>query len=126
MIDITRQVVYWRDSAREDWDVPQDLIGRGRVRHALFFAHLALEKVLKAHVCRHTNDLAPRMHNLVRLVEIAGIRPSQAYMDVLAEMNAFNLEGRYPDLLTPPPSLIEAQGYLTRTQEVLEWLLSLL
>lgn len=126
MIDITRQVAYWRDSAREDWDVAQDLIGRGRVRHALFFAHLALEKVLKAHVCRHTNDLAPRMHNLVRLVEIAGIRPSQAYMDVLAEMNAFNLEGRYPDLLTPPPSLIEAQGYLTRTQEVLEWLLSLL
>jgi HEPN domain-containing protein len=90
----------------------------------LFFAHLALEKALKAHVCRHTNDLAPRLHNLVRLAEISDVRPSQDYEDVLAEMNAFNLEGRYPDMLMPPPSLPEARDYLTRTEEVFQWLLS--
>ena len=102
----------------------QDLIAQGRVRHALFFAHLALEKALKAHVCRQTNDLAPRMYNLIRLAEIGDVRPSQDYEDVLAEMNAFNLEGRYPDMLMPPPSLAEANEYLTRAEEVLQWLLS--
>ncbi len=85
MIDVARQVAYWRDGAREDWAVAQDLIGQGRVRHALFLAHLALEKVLKAHVCLHTDDLAPRMHNLVRLAEIADLHPGQTYLDVLAE-----------------------------------------
>ena len=124
MIDIARQVAYWRDGAREDWAVAQELIAQGRIRHALFFAHLALEKVLKAQVCRQTNDLAPRMHNLIRLSEIGDVRPSQAYMDVLAEMNAFNLEGRYPDMLMPPPSLVETQDYLRRVEEVLQWLLS--
>lgn len=123
MIDIVRQVAYWRDGAREDWAVAQDLIAQGRVRHALFFAHLALEKALKAHVCRQTNDLAPRMHNLVRLAETGVVPLSQDYEDVLAEMNAFNLEGRYPDLLMPPPSLAEAQAYLERAEEVLVWLL---
>ena len=124
MIDIAQQVAYWRDGAREDWDVAQDLIAQGRVRHAMFFAHLALEKVLKAHICRQTNDLAPRLHNLIRLAEIGDVRPSQKYLDVLAEMNAFNLEGRYPDLLMPPPSLAEARDYLTRAEEVMQWLLS--
>ena len=124
MIDIAQQVAYWRDGAREDWDVAQDLIAQGRVRHAMFFAHLALEKVLKAHICRQTNDLAPRLHNLIRLAEIGDVRPSQKYLDVLAEMNAFNLEGRYTDLLMPPPSLAEARDYLTRAEEVMQWLLS--
>jgi HEPN domain-containing protein len=124
VIDIARQVAYWRDGAREDWAVAQDLIAQGRTRHALFFAHLALEKALKAHVCRQTNDLAPRMHNLIRLAEIGAVGMSQAHEDVLAEMNAFNLEGRYPDMLMPPPSLPEARDYLTRAEEVLQWLLS--
>jgi HEPN domain-containing protein len=126
VIDIARQVIYWRDGAREDWVVAQDLMAQGRVRHALFFAHLALEKALKAHVCRRTDDLAPRMHNLIRLAEIGAVRPSQDYENVLAEMNAFNLEGRYPDMLMPPPSLTEAHDYLIRAEEVLQWLLSLL
>ena len=102
----------------------QDLMAQGRVRHALFFAHLALEKALKAHVCRQTNDLAPRLHNLIRLAEIGVVQLSQDYEDVLAEMNAFNLEGRYPDMLMPPPSLAETQDYLRRSEEVLQWLLS--
>ena len=70
MIDIAQQVVFWCAGAREDWAVAQDLIAQGRVRHALFFAHLALEKALKAHVRHQTNNLAPRMHNLIRLSEI--------------------------------------------------------
>jgi HEPN domain-containing protein len=124
VIDIAQQVAYWREGAREDWVVAQDLIAQGRVRHALFFAHLALEKALKAHACRQTNDLAPRLHNLIRLAEIGNVRPSQDHEDVLAEMNAFNLEGRYPDMLMPPPNLTEARNYLTRAEEVLQWLLS--
>jgi hypothetical protein len=34
-------------------------VARGRTRHGLFFAHLALEKTLKAHVCRATNENWP-------------------------------------------------------------------
>ncbi|MEW5801581.1 MAG: hypothetical protein AB1847_05675 [bacterium] len=37
----------------------RELIEHGRSRHGLFFAHLALEKVIKAHICRHTQEPAP-------------------------------------------------------------------
>jgi HEPN domain-containing protein len=125
MIDIGKQIAYWLNSAREDWDAAQELVSRRRVRHGLFFAHLALEKALKAQVCRHTRDLAPRIHNLVRLAELAELQMTSERIDVLAEMNAFNLEGRYPDALAPTPTPREARAYLDRADEVFQWLMNL-
>ncbi|MBI4759519.1 MAG: HEPN domain-containing protein [Chloroflexi bacterium] len=124
MIDIAKQIAYWQNGAAEDWEVAHELIKGGRVSHGLFFAHLTLEKLLKAHVCRHTQDLAPRLHNLVRLAELAALTLTQAQIDILAEMNAFNIEGRYPDLLMPPPSLDEVKDCLRRAEEVYQWLMS--
>jgi HEPN domain-containing protein len=124
MIDIEKQVAYWLSGASEDWQVATELIRRKRLRHGLFFAHLALEKALKAHVCRQTQDLAPRIHNLVRLAEIAQLQLDDKQIDVLAEMNAFNLEGRYPEMLTPEPTIEEARRYIRRAKEVYTWLMS--
>jgi len=69
MVDIEKQIAFWRGSAEEDWDVARQLVANERTRHGLFFAHLALEKILKAIVCKHSQDLAPKLHNLSRLSE---------------------------------------------------------
>ncbi len=123
MIDINKQIEFWRKSATEDWEVASDLINKNRVRHGLFFAHLALEKALKAHVCTVTQDLAPRLHNLVRLCEIADLSLNSGQLDVLAEMNAFNIEGRYPDTLSPPPNKKQALEYIAKSKKVFQWLI---
>ena len=123
MVDIDKQVAHWRDGSQEDMEVARELITHGRTRHGLFFAHLSLEKALKAHICRQTRELAPRVHNLVRLVEQAALKPDQKQMDILAEMNAFNVEGRYPETLGLPPTPAEAQSYLSRADEVFQWLI---
>lgn len=86
---------------------------------------MALEKMLKAHVCRKTGELAPRIHNFVRLAEIAGLRLSDSQIDLLADVNEFNIEGRYPELLMPSPTQAEADGYMARIAEVLQCLNSL-
>ena len=116
MIDIDKQIAYWREGANEDMEVAQDLVARGRTRQGLFLAHLALEKVLKAHGCRQTRDLAPKIHSLVRLAKLALIELTNEHLDTLAEMNAFNVEGRYPETLVPAPTSAEAQGYLGRAE----------
>ncbi|MBW1995277.1 MAG: HEPN domain-containing protein [Deltaproteobacteria bacterium] len=108
MIDINKQIEFWCEAAKEDWEVASDLVDRNRVRHGLFFAHLALEKALKAHVCLVTQDLAPRLHNLIRLSEIAELSLNPDQLDVLAEMHAFNIDGRYPDTLSPTPEKKQA------------------
>jgi len=124
MVDIAKQIVFWRDSAKEDWAVAQQLVDTGRIRHGLFFAHLTLEKILKSLVCKHSQDLAPRIHNLSRLSEIAGIALLNEDVDILAEMNAFHIEGRYPESLTAPPTKEEALNYLARAEKVYQWLMN--
>ena len=51
MIDAEKQIVYWRKGAEEDIAVARELLEKKRIRHGLFFVHLSLEKMLKAHFC---------------------------------------------------------------------------
>ena len=125
MVDIEKQVTFWRSSAKEDWDVAHQLVENERTRHGLFFAHLALEKILKAIICEHSQDLAPKLHNLSRLSELAGLTIDIEKMEVLAEMNAFQIEGRYPESLTKPPTIAETSKYMTKAEKVFQWLMSL-
>ncbi|MHC4772116.1 MAG: HEPN domain-containing protein [Planctomycetota bacterium] len=122
MVDIHKQISYWRSGAEEDVIVAAELIGNKRYRHGLFFAHLALEKILKAHICKKKNELAPRIHNLVRLSEVAAIELDEDILDHLADMNEFNLEGRYPIQYIDTASNPEANSYLNKTKEVIQWL----
>jgi HEPN domain-containing protein len=124
MVDIAKQIVFWKDSAKEDWAVARQLVDNGHIRHGLFFAHLTLEKILKALICKHSQDLAPRLHNLSRLSEMTGIALETEYVDILAEMNAFHIEGRYPESLTTPPMKEEALIYITRAEKVYQWLMN--
>jgi len=123
MMDISRQIQYWRSGASEDWDVAVELINSGRTRHGLFFAHLALEKLLKAHVCRTTGDLAPRIHTLLRLVERTDLPASEQQRLFLARFDRYQLEGRYPDMLPAAPDIETARSEMRRAQEVFEWLI---
>ncbi len=96
----------------------------GRTRHGLFFAHLTLEKIIKAIVCDKSQELAPRLHNLSRLAELAALSLDTEKTEVLAEMNAFQVEGRYPESLTKPPTRAEALKYMARAEGVLQWLMN--
>jgi HEPN domain-containing protein len=66
-------------------------------RHSLFFAHLAIEKMLKAHLTRETRDVPPRIHNLVRLAKLAQLNLEPDQLEFLHEFNLYQMEGRYPD-----------------------------
>lgn len=124
MIDLDRHVAALQASAGEDWAVASDLMEKERVRHALFFSHLAVEKLLKALVVRAVADIPPRIHNLVRLAEIAGLDLSVEHRDVLADLNPFSLAGRYPETLASAPSVADAGALMIRAQEVGAWLQS--
>lgn len=124
MVDVQRQVAHWRQGAEEDWNFGlAALDDMGKPRHGLFFLHLSLEKVLKGHFCKTAEDIAPRLHNLVRLAELSGLPVTEEQLDLLADMSSFNLEGRYPDLLAPAPTMAEAREYARRAEEVFKWLM---
>jgi HEPN domain-containing protein len=123
MVDISKVVAHWRIGAREDWDVATDLVARGRPRHGLFFGHLALDKALKARVSEITGQLAPRLHDLLRLAEAAGLGLEAGRRDTLARMSAYALAGRYPDSVGASLAAEDAQARLAEAKEVFEWLM---
>jgi len=122
VIDIQIQIQHWRNGANEDWQVSLELAELNRTRHSLFFAHLSIEKNLKAHICRATNNLAPRIHTLLRLGELAQLGLSQDQIDFLARFDRYQLEGRYPDMLPPAPDIETTQEELKQADEMLKWL----
>ena len=125
MINVHKQIEYWRTGAQEDWDAACLCIENGKTRHGLFFAPLALEKILKAHVCRCTKSVPPRIHDLGKLFDLAQLPTGGlTHRQILVEMNQYNLEGRYPETMPPSPTLDKAKRLMKISNEVYGWLLN--
>jgi len=120
--DIERQVTYWSATAAEDLASGELLLRNGHARQGLFFVHLALEKLLKAHVTRAIKDVAPRTHSLRRLAELSELALSDEMRNVVSDMDRFSLVGRYPDELNQSMSVRTAELRLCRAAEVFQWL----
>lgn len=121
-MDVGKQIDYWRSSSEEDFAAAESLLEKGHFRHCLFFAHLAIEKMLKAHVTRKTNDIPPRIHNLLRLAEIADLKLDPEQQQFLREFGVYQLEGRYPDSEESviPSSLVKEE--IAGASRMLSWL----
>ena len=83
---------------------------------------ISMEKLLKAIICSRSRELAPRMHNLVRLFEMCDIEKDEHIVETLIELSALNIEGRYPDALTPSVDRALADNYLAKFEEAFAWL----
>jgi HEPN domain-containing protein len=96
----------------------------------LFFAHLVLEKLLKAHhVKDNAGDFSPRTHNLLLLSEQTGLSPSDEQLRIFSQMNQFQIEGRYPDYKLTMFKLATqsfTQDLLQEVEIVKSWLTSTL
>ncbi|MCX7044905.1 MAG: HEPN domain-containing protein [Candidatus Sumerlaeota bacterium] len=123
-IDVTKQISYWRDGSLEDMEVAGELLEKRRYRHGLFFAHLALEKALKAHVAKDTQMIPPKIHNLIRLSEQTSLAISPLQKELLREFDQYQIEGRYPGsaqtLLDIPAALKDFE----KAKETHQWLIN--
>ena len=74
------------------------LFEKGDYLHSLFFAHLVLEKLLKAHFVKDNSvDFPPKTHNLLLLSSQTKLSPTVEHLRLLSQMNQFQLDARYPD-----------------------------
>ncbi len=107
----------------EDIETARLLFDKGKNKECLFFTHLAMEKALKARVVAHTNEHAPKIHNLVRLANLAEITLTESETTLLFEFNQYCMAGRYPDAKRQPIDRPLAAAELERGEEALKWLL---
>ena len=96
-VDIEKTVSYWLESAAYDLETGKALLRSKRYPYALFFGHLAIEKMLKGLVVKQTGDHAPFSHSLVVLARKAAFEVPDDMIDQMAEFMEFHTEARYPD-----------------------------
>ena len=98
MITKIKHIDFWKQSSDDDWSAVLSLLNSKHYLQSLFFAHLTLEKTLKAHwVKDNEGNAPPKIHNLKWLVEQTKCKLSEEQLIVLEKMNTFKLEGRYHD-----------------------------
>lgn len=97
-LDIENIKLYWISEAEEALNVTRHLFETKDYSYALFFGHLALEKMLKALYVNNCKKHAPPIHNLQRLAKLAGLSLDEDKIEKLILISSFNIEARYPDI----------------------------
>ena len=92
-----KTIQYWLNGASYDLETGRSLIESKRYPYALFFGHLAIEKLLKAFVVKATKEHAPFTHSLILLASKLDFKIEESILDKLAEIMEFHVEARYPD-----------------------------
>ncbi len=88
---------YWREGADDALVTARSLMDAERYHHALFFCHLAIEKMLKARIVVATNEPPPPIHELRKLAKYARLMLTELQDEQLKEIERFNITARYDD-----------------------------
>lgn len=117
---------YWEVTAEKDWVAAEHLFEKADFLHCLFFAHLTLEKLLKAHFVKdNVSDFPPKTHNLLYLLSQTSLAPTQDQLKLLSQMNQFQLDGRYPDYKLNMYKIADqpyTEALLNDVKNVIAWL----
>jgi len=122
MINVKTQIDYWISSAEEDLDTAKLLIDNNKIVSGLFFCHLVIEKAVKAHLVKSTDQIPPKSHNLIFLSEKTDLSFKENDEIFFGVLMKYQLQGRYPDYNPVVPSIEIAVEYLDKTVEIFRWL----
>jgi HEPN domain-containing protein len=93
-LNISEVRSYWVKEAEEALTVAEHLFEKRDYSYALFFGHLAAEKMLKALYVNNKKEHAPPTHNLQRLGRMAGLTLDAVKNQTLLLITSFNIEAR--------------------------------
>jgi HEPN domain-containing protein len=122
-----QDVKYWVDLSRYDIDTAKAMLASGRYLYVLFTCQQSIEKMLKALVVKNTDSFPPKIHDLIKLANIAKIDIETEQKEFLAKLNYYYLETRYPRELSEISKQIKRDVAITfynNTKKILKWLRS--
>jgi len=109
----------WFKLALYDLETAKAMLETGRYRYVPFMCQQAIEKALKGIISEKMNP--PRIHNLVRLSNLAGVKLSPEETLMLDKISSLYIRIRY--LSTETISRFSAEKYLKFTEELCQKLL---
>jgi len=90
------KIEYWVDIADYDIKTARSMHEAGKYLYSVFMCQQGMEKVLKAIYLKKFSNEAPFSHNLIYLQGLLDLGLPAERLELLAELTAFYIEGRYP------------------------------
>ncbi|MBM2814153.1 MAG: hypothetical protein HW421_915 [Ignavibacteria bacterium] len=98
MMSLEEHIEHWLKTSEKDLESASNMFSAGIYDWSLFVAHLALEKLLKAlWIQANQQAFPPKIHNLMKLAEQAGIELTEEQVEFFRLVNQFHLEARYQE-----------------------------
>lgn len=95
----TREIInFWIQDSNEDLAAAKSLFNSGYYSRSLFFAHLSLEKLLKAIFVKNQKTHSPFSHDLLFLSQKAKIVLDKKQKQAFDEISTFNVRARYDNI----------------------------
>ncbi len=94
---VREEATNWYEGALVDLEEARSALAGGRYNWALFAAHQAVEKALKAAFMVLKRNLPPRTHDLTRLVSELGLSLSRELETGVSELSPYYTVARYPN-----------------------------
>ncbi len=135
-MDKTQKIKYWLNISEYDLETAKSLLRSKRWLYVVFMCQQAIEKLIKALYISEFDTEPPRTHNLAFLFKKLNViqknAASKADPDILKFLNilsAHYLNNRYPDYKTDLSKTLsgeKAKKYLKKTEDIYQWLKSLI
>lgn len=113
-MEIREEALDWLESSLVDLDEAREAYKRGSYHLALFLAHQAVEKALKAYMIGFKRARPPKTHDLVELVNLAEIPLEPNEIESLSELSPYYIVARYPNAGLRKPWKEISQGTTQR------------
>ena len=114
----------WLKQADYDMDTADAMYISGRYFYAVFMCHLSIEKALKGLYYKILDEVPPKTHNLLYLVNKIGKKPEQKLEKFITKLNTASLATRYPDDLAKIQAAYTEEitkDMITKSKDVLKW-----
>ncbi len=115
----------WLLQSDYDLSTAEAMFESGRYFYSIFMCHLSLEKCLKGIYYKTLDELPPKTHNLVYLVEKMSLQLPEDIYQFIYSINAESIATRYPDDIQralKEYSKEKAVEIINESKKTLQWL----
>lgn len=122
---MNKVVLNWVETSNYDIATACAMFKTKRYVYVIFLCHLAVEKLLKAIVCKVNQKIPPKTHDLFLLLKLSNLKIPKEHQLLVAHLNTASIPTRYPEdisKLTKQYNRVAAEKYLNETKGFLKWL----
>ncbi|MFH1943034.1 MAG: HEPN domain-containing protein [bacterium] len=115
----------WLKQAEYDLGTAEFMFTGGRYFYSVFMAHLSIEKALKGLYQKELNEIPPKTHNLITILNSVGLKPPDEMGKFLIKINQASVVTRYPEdlsLLQKNYTKPVVKEILDKAKDSLEWI----